>query len=213
MNFVRLLAVFLALAPLPALGATKPGDSTALLPGGNSKLPISIEADKLVYSDKEQKATYSGDVVVIQGDSKLTCSSMTILLEKQPTAAAGATPAPTPTPTASAEAAGDAAAGLSSSGVRHMDCSGPVTILSKSQTATGDTATYDKGQGKIWLIGHVALSSDGNVTKGDRMTYDLVSGQAVVDSDPKAGKSKDRVKGIFLPGAGDTGASSGKAKP
>ena len=203
MNFARGLIVCLIAAPFPALAATKAADSNSLLPGGNSKMPISIEADKLVYSDREQKAVYSGDVVVIQGDSKLTCSSMTIVLEKPPTP--GVTPTPSPTPTTAASATSDPAGGLSSSGVRHMDCAGPVTILSKSQTATGDNATYDRGQGKIWLTGHVALSSDGNVTKGDRMVYDLVSGQATVE------KAKgERVKGVFVPG--DSGPAA-KAKP
>ena len=58
------------------------------MPGGNSKEPISIEADKLVYFDKEQKAIYSGNVVAIQGDTRLTCSIMTVHMTK--TAADGA---------------------------------------------------------------------------------------------------------------------------
>ena len=47
-----------------------PHDSAAIFPGTSSKEPISIDADKLVYYDKEHKAVYSGNVVVIQGDTK-----------------------------------------------------------------------------------------------------------------------------------------------
>ena len=50
-----------------------PNDSPAIFPGTSSKEPISIDADKLVYYDKEHKAVYSGNVVVIQGDTKMTC--------------------------------------------------------------------------------------------------------------------------------------------
>ena len=62
-----------------------PNDSVAVFPGTNSKEPISIDADELVYYDKEHKAVYSGNVVVIQGDTKMTCSAMTVFLDRAPT--------------------------------------------------------------------------------------------------------------------------------
>ena len=88
-------AAILVLATLNAQAApNKPMQGSPLLPGGNSKEPISIEADKLVYFDKEQKAIYSGNVVAIQGDTRLTCSIMTVHMTK--TAAAGAPAAGAP---------------------------------------------------------------------------------------------------------------------
>ena len=86
-SFGALAAIFVLATLSAQAAANKPTRGSPLLPGGNSKEPISIEADKLVYFDKEQKAIYSGNVVVIQGDTKLTCSTMTIHMEK--TAAAG----------------------------------------------------------------------------------------------------------------------------
>ena len=62
-----------------------PNDSAAIFPGTSSKEPISIDADKLVYFDKERKAVYSGNVVVIQGDTKMTCSAMSVFLDHAPT--------------------------------------------------------------------------------------------------------------------------------
>jgi lipopolysaccharide export system protein LptA len=166
-------------------GSEKPSsssDSAAIFPGTNSKEPISIDADKLVYYDKERKAVYSGNVVVIQGDTKMTCSAMTVLLDRGPTQG-GAHPADGPSaPT------GDA-------GVRHLDATGPVTVVSKTQVATGDSGSYDKAQDKVWLIGHVTLSDGQNVTKGDRLTYDLKSGLATVDTSSRSG----RVHGQFVP--------------
>ena len=91
MRSLGALAAFFVLAMLNAqAAANKPTQGSPLLPGGNSKEPISIEADKLVYFDKEQKAIYSGNVVAIQGDTRLTCSIMTVHMTK--TAAAGAPP-------------------------------------------------------------------------------------------------------------------------
>src|SRR5580700_8849162 len=73
--------------------ASAPNDSAAIFPGTSSKEPISIDADKLVYYDKEHKAVYSGNVVVIQGDTKMTCSAMSVFLDHAPTQ--GGAPAPT----------------------------------------------------------------------------------------------------------------------
>ena len=197
MRSLGALAVIFVLATLNAqAAANKPTQGLQLLPGGNSKEPISIEADKLVYFDKEQKAIYSGNVVAIQGDTRLTCSIMTVHMTK--TAAAGA-------PAVKVADAGPAPSAESSS-VSHLDCAGPVTVLSKTQTATGDSAVYDKPQNKIWILGHVTLSDRGNVTKGDKLTYDLTSGQATVD----IGGTSGRVKGLFLPGSSDDAAA---AKP
>ena len=65
-----LLTGMFALASAPAEAASKaasPAESSPIqiLPGTSSKEPISIDADKLVYYDKERKAVYSGNVVVI----------------------------------------------------------------------------------------------------------------------------------------------------
>ena len=182
-------------------GSEKPSssnDSVAIFPGTNSKEPISIDADKLVYYDKERKAIYSGNVVVIQGDTKMTCSVMTVLLDRAPTQGAPQPMNGQPGPTAD-------------SGVKHLDAIGPVTVISKTQVATGDSGSYDKAEDKVWLIGHVTLSDGQNVTKGDKLTYDLKSGLAIVDTSAKSG----RVHGQFIPkssaDAGKPGADTAKA--
>jgi lipopolysaccharide export system protein LptA len=169
-----------------------PNDSTAIFPGTSSKEPISIDADKLVYYDKEHKAVYSGNVVIVQGDTKMTCSAMTVFLDRAPTQGASQ-----PTNGQSGPAA--------DSGVKHLDAIGPVTVVSKTQVATGDSGGYDKAEGKVRLVGHVTLSDGQNVTKGDRLTYDLKSGQAIVDTSAKSG----RVHGQFIPKSSADAAKSG----
>ena len=206
MKSLGALAAIFVVATLSAQAAVnKPATNSPLLPGGNSKEPVTIEADKLVYFDKEQKAIYSGNVIVIQGDTKLTCATMIIHMEKSAPAGSATTTA-TPAAATAKDANASPAPSTESSHVSHMDCAGPVTVLSKTQTATGDSAIYDKPQNKIWLIGHVTLSDGGNVTKGDKLTYDLTSGQATVDT----GGTSGRVKGLFLPGSN---ASPTAAKP
>jgi lipopolysaccharide export system protein LptA len=173
-------------APKAAAGPAAAGPS--LLPGSASREPINIAADKLDYFDKEQKLIYTGNVVAVQGDSRLNASVLTIFLDKKPT---GAAPAPA--------GPGGAAGG---SQVRRMEGKGPIAITSKDQVGTGDSLVYDKPENKFYLIGHVALSQGENVTRGDKLVYDLTTGQAVVSS-------TGRVRSLIVPA--DQNAKPGAA--
>jgi lipopolysaccharide export system protein LptA len=195
---IRTAALLAALAFAGVAGAAnsaKPASgegSTPIFPGSNSKEPVSIDADKLVYYDKERKAVYTGNVVVVQGDTKLTCSAMTVFLDRA--AEQGA-----------AEAGRPQDGPASNSGIKRLEATGPVTVVSKTQVATGDNGSYDKAESKVFLIGHVTLSDGPNVTKGDKLTYDLKTGQATIDTDTKS----SRVHGQFTPASG---ANQAKAK-
>jgi lipopolysaccharide export system protein LptA len=184
------LVLVVASAEAAPTAASKPAQSSSpiqILPGSNSKEPISIDADKLVYFDKEQKAIYSGNVIVVQGDTKMTCSAMTVYLDRSqaPSAGAPGSAAPAATPQQPSQ----------DSGIKRLEAAGPVTVISKTQVATGDNGIYDKVQDKVFLVGHVTLSDGQNVTKGDKLTYDLKSGQATIDNSGKPG----RVHGQFTP--------------
>jgi lipopolysaccharide export system protein LptA len=187
-----------ALAEPPARGALNkvaPKAAAAgpsLLPGASNHEPINIAADKLDYFDKEQKLIYTGNVVAVQGDSRLNASVLTIYLDKKPT---GAAPAPAP---ATGPAGG--------SQVRRMEGKGPIAIVSKDQVGTGDALIYDKPENKFYLNGHVALSQGENVTRGDKLVYDLTTGQAVVSS---AG----RVRSLIVPGDQNAKPGTSSASP
>jgi lipopolysaccharide export system protein LptA len=197
--------IFVAQATGPVFAAGKTSSSTPILPGANSKEPISIDANKLNYYDKEQKAVYTGNVIAIQGDSRLTCSVLTIFLAKTDAPAVSSpTPAPTAATVAPAAAPVGAGAATGSSQVKHMEAAGPVTVVSKTQVATGDRGTYDKEQNKVWLFDNVTLSDGGNVTKGDKLTYDLTTGEAIVE----AGHDGPRVQGLFIQGSGGPATDS-----
>lgn len=154
------------------------GGGSAVLPGANGKQPINIEAVKLDYFDKEQKLVYTGGVVATQGDARLKASVLTIFLA--PKGQAGA----------NAGAGGGGSTGGSTSQVQRMLAAGPVTLLQRDQTGTGDSGVYDKAANTVVLTGNVTLAQGPNVTKGDKLTYDLKSGQAVVTG---------RVKSMFQP--------------
>ncbi|WP_243369282.1 LptA/OstA family protein [Microvirga solisilvae] len=166
---------------------------------GSSKEPIKIDANKLDVFDKEGRAVFSGDVVAVQGESTMKCTAMTVFYEQQ-NREGGAQPAAAP-----------AGQGPSESAIKKIDCQGPVTIVSRTQVATGDNATFDRGANKILLNGNAALSDGPNVTRGERVVYDINTGVASIDTKPGG-----RVRALFVPGQGapaPTGAGNAKPKP
>ena len=188
------LALLAAIGASTAVLGAGPADKSgagSMLPGTNSHEPVSIDAGKLDYYDKQQKLVYSGNVVAVQGDSTLKASMLTIFLDKTENAGQPSQGGET---AAAAAAAGPGAG----SSVRHMDAKGPVTLISKDQIGTGDNGSYDKSENKVTLTGNVTLSQGTNVTKGDRLVYDLNTGQAQVFS----GQTYGRVKSVFTPGSG-----------
>ncbi len=184
--------------------APKKSAGVPLLPGSGSKEPVNITADKLDFLNKDNKLIYTGNVVVVQGESTMKASVLNIDLQRDAPSAGGATAPATPAP-----AAGASSTPGQGSSVKHMEADGPVTLISKDQVGTGDHATYDKGSNKVYLNGNVTLSQGTNVTQGDRLIYDMTTGQAQVFSGQSNG---GRVSSVFTPGSGTPGGPP-KASP
>ena len=136
---------------------------------GSSKEPIKIDANKLDVFDKEGRAVFSGNVVAVQGDSTMNCTVMTVFYEQRDQNGGQATPA---------------AQGADDSAIKKIDCKGPVTIVSKTQVATGNNASFDRVGNKIYLTGNAALSDGPNVTRGERVIYDINTGVANIETAP-----------------------------
>lgn len=150
--------------------------SSAIIPGGNAKAPISIDAGRLDFFDKESKLVYSGGVLARQGSATLKSSKLTIYLAK--------------------DAMKSAQGGSANSGdqVRRMEAAGPVTVTSKDQVGTGNRGVYDKQKNVLYLIGNPVLTQGPNITRGGpkaRLVYDLNSGRARI--------SGGRVQSIIVP--------------
>lgn len=176
------------LAAVPALAQGKRSPSP-LIPGGNSRAPISIDAEKLEYFEKEQKLVYSGNVVAKQGDATLKSPAVTVFLQKD-------------------AAQGGATAGASNDQIRRIEAAGPVTVTSKDQVGTGDRGVYDKPNNKVFLIGNPVLTQGPNVLRGapqGTLEYDLTTGRANITG--------GRVQSLITPGSeGKPGGKPG-AKP
>jgi lipopolysaccharide export system protein LptA len=208
-----MMRLFILMSLVLACGASSAfaqKSTSPVLPGGNSKDPISIDASKLDYYDKDQKLIYTGNVIAKQGDSILRAQNLILFLTRTNTVPSTQNKPASPSDNASTPP--------SSSGtqLKRMEASGNVTITSKDQVGMGDRATYDKGENKVYMFGNVSLSQGPNITKGEKLIYDLTTGQAHVES-----VTKGRVMSIFTPGSGEDDdkkpssakKSSDKSKP
>lgn len=179
-----------ALAAIIAFSQTVPAQAqkqkaSPVIPGGNSKAPINIDAGRLDFFDKESKLVYSGGVIARQGDATLKAPTLTIFLAK--------------------DAMKNSQSSEASSGdqVRKMEAAGPVTITSKDQVGTGNRGVYDKAANKVYLIGNPVLTQGRNIVRGGaqaQLIYDLATGQARI--------SGGRVQSIIVP----KGASQNSGK-
>lgn len=190
------VALGLALPGAPALAqkAAKKESGLGAL-GGGGKEPIKIDADRLDVFDRENKAVFVGNVVAVQGDSTIRCSTMTVHYKRGKEGKEGKDAKKDGAAPDEAADKPSGAQGMAENGIQKVECAGPVTVVQKEQVATGDNAVFDQAAKRIVLTGNVVLSQCQNVTRGSRLVYDMNTGRA--NMDPVAG---GRVSALFVPG-------------
>jgi lipopolysaccharide export system protein LptA len=194
---VTLLSLTIFVSQIAVAQGIKPREVKSNSPlqgiGGNSREPIKIDSDRLDVFDRENRAVFSGNVVAVQGETTMRCTQLMVFYEAQkPASSEGQKTATSPM-----SASGDA--------IRRIECKGPVTVASKEQVATSRDAVFDRVANRVVLTGDAALSDGRNVTRGERIVYNLTTGVANVETVPGG-----RVRALFVPG---DEAVSGAAKP
>jgi lipopolysaccharide export system protein LptA len=201
---IAVLALCVVLPTLALPGPALAQKAGPLIPGGNSRAPVSIDASKLDYFDKEQKLVYSGGVVARQGEASLKANSLTIFFNKDKNDEDDGAPAGSDGKAARKSAPGGVGG---DNQVKRMEAAGPVTITSKDQVGTGDRGVYDRAENKVFLIGNPVLSEGPHLIRGDaqsRLIYDLTSGRAQITG--------GRLQSIITPGVNSAAADKGKPR-
>ncbi|NVK33885.1 MAG: LPS export ABC transporter periplasmic protein LptC [Rhodobacteraceae bacterium] len=145
--------------------------------GSNDGAPIEIEADELKVEDQSSKATFLGNVVVVQGESQLKTRKLVVYYDGSATGAG-------------------TSSGVGSGGqdISRLEAYGSVYISSKDQVATGDRANFDMKSEIMVMTGQtVTLTQGPNQVTGNKLTVNLKTGKADLEAQ-SSGRVKVRLK-------------------
>jgi lipopolysaccharide export system protein LptA len=162
----------------------------------DTSLPIEITADRLEVAQKDQVATFTGNVDAVQGELVLSADKLRVFYydrgEDAPPAAA------------------------SGGSIRRIEAEGNVFVSSPRETAQGRLGVYDVASNQLTLEGSVVLTQDANVVRGERLEIDLVSGRSRVlaaVAGGEGGAPPQRVRAIFTPQNATPPGAAPSAKP
>jgi len=170
MTLCKVLSSLAALALAACVAQAQPqqpGQTNALQGfSQNRNEPVQINARTLEVRDKKKMATYTGNVVLVQGDTTLRCNVLVVYYDG---GQAGGPPVKSSTP-----------APAGNEQIRRIEATGSVVVTQKGQTATGEKAIYDISDDTVRLFpapgGTVAVTQGQNIVRGPRLIVHLDTG-------------------------------------
>ena len=108
--------------------------------------PVQVDADQLSVNQETGTATFSGNVVVIQGDMRLQAGQVTIIYSADNRA------------------------------IQTLHAEGGVTLAAGTDAATAQSADYSPDTGDLILTGEVVLTQGQVALSGGKLTLSLKTG-------------------------------------
>lgn len=151
----------------------------------NSDEPIQIEANQLDIYDKENKAIFSGNVVVVQGVTTMKTKLLKVFYQNR-------TGKVVPNQNNN-----------KNKSIKRLEASGGVVVVTSTdnQAASADFATFKMATQMIIMCGSVVVSQGKNIMKGEQLEVNLETRESrfVANNNCKVSKDGGRVKGILFP--------------
>ncbi|TRW99331.1 lipopolysaccharide transport periplasmic protein LptA [Paracoccus sp. M683] len=142
-----LIAALLLSAALPVAAQNVAfGGMTA-----DTSAPVEMSADNLSVNQADGSAVFSGNVIIAQGEMKLSATEVTVIYAEG-----------------------------GQQRIQSLRATGGVTLVSGPDAAEAREAVYQVGSGIIDLSGDVVLTQGQNVLTGDTMQVSLADGTAQV---------------------------------
>jgi lipopolysaccharide export system protein LptA len=190
-----LAAAFAALVAFAATDAGAQGPPNAFEGFSKSRgQPVKITAAALEVHDKEKVATFSGDVVVTQGDTVMRCQLLVVFYDAdlagkdaKEDSKATAKAAPKAAPKAASKAGPKADPAPPPPGapgqqqIRRMEATGGVVVNQKDQNATGDRADFDMPTNTVTISGNVVVTKGQDVLRGQRLVVNMTDGVSRIE--------------------------------
>lgn len=152
MNIRTVLLVFATLATLASWAVAE--ESKVPLSGmkQDSSAPLSVTADSLTVDQSTGTAIFTGNVVITQGELKLSTDRAEVLY-----------------------AAGEAG---KPGKIEQLLATGNVLLTTPTEAAEAEVANYSVLTSMIELTGNVVLTQNGSVLSGQKVTVNLTDGTA-----------------------------------
>lgn len=142
------VAIFIGMA---GLGGMAQAQGTQVAFGGaaqDSDLPVEVTAQNLDVNQKDGTAVFTGNVVVGQGQMRLSAPRVLVVYLADGT------------------------------GIARLQATGGVTLVSGQDAAEAARADYDVQSGRIDMAGNVLLVQGSTSLTADKMVVDTVAGTA-----------------------------------
>ncbi|TDL78193.1 lipopolysaccharide transport periplasmic protein LptA [Palleronia sediminis] len=143
---LALFATLATLAAAPALSQDAQVDFGGLRQ--DTSLPVEVAADKLQVNQADGTATFSGNVLVTQGEMRLEAAEILV----------------------------NYAQGGEAGRIRSLEATGGVTLVNGAEAAESQSATYDIDAGTVEMTGDVVLTQGPAALSGDALSIDLATG-------------------------------------
>ncbi|NDV86416.1 lipopolysaccharide transport periplasmic protein LptA [Aurantimonas aggregata] len=130
--------------------------------------PISIESNQLDVDDAQAIATFTGNVAVAQGETELRSGKLVVHYKK-------------PEDGEDAPARGGALPGGSNQ-IDRLEATEKVYVKSVDQVATAEQASFDMTSQLVVMTGNVVLSQGENIAEGCKLTIQMDTGLARLES-------------------------------
>jgi lipopolysaccharide export system protein LptA len=114
----------------------------------DTSLPVEVSSDELSVDQQTGEATFTGNVVIGQGNMRLSASRVTVVYRD------------------------------SNTGIERMVATGGVTLVSGEDAAEAQRADYSIDEGTIVMSGNVLLAQGPSALSADMMTIRLRDGTA-----------------------------------
>ena len=121
----------------------------------NKGLPVEVTADSLAVDQATGKAIFTGNVVIVQGEMRLSANEVLVLYSEDPR------------------------------GITRVEATGEVILISGEDAAESERADYDVTDGTIVMTGNVLLAQGLSTLTADKMTVQIESGTAQMSGSVK----------------------------
>jgi lipopolysaccharide export system protein LptA len=158
----------------------------------HSKAPIDITADQAEVNNSKCIAIWRGSAEAVQDNTRLRADTITIYSHPKGVKKEG-----------EAAACGNA---------DRIEADGHVYYASPDQNARGDHAVYVQANDQIVITGDVVVVQGQNVARGDRMTINMTTHEAAMESNTIGAGKPGRVRAVFYPDKTNS-QPEGAAKP